>query len=736
MARVEVFQGGRVNIQPGTDARQRAADFGPGALAAGLSAAGDGLGKVADKVDALEDVQATVEADRLDLQHLEVERALASQLRQAKGENAGPAAQQLTRDLRKQTDAILSKASPRARMKLAPTINRRLGEAAERFDTYGHGEMVKAFDANSAALINAEVEKLADNDDEAQVVTGLAKVDELVRKRGAFFGMGADQVQGEIERQRSQVYRSRALKLASGEAGSATSALEYAKQHRGALTDDDYNAILSSYSRTAMEEKAMLMTYGQDAPSNEVVVGVGDSGNRLDPKAYFRNWMTSPSAEGTAYAIDNNGYGVKFGFNQKSNPDIDVKSLTMDQASSRFANNHWKRAGAGDLPPALAAVHMDTFFLNERKAMQFLKDSGGDVNRYIELRRGFLNGLARANPAKYPGAVWERRTKALVEYANGLGAGQQIPGVAIGPDTDLSAYRDRIMRDPTIGLTMKTLMVGALEQRRGALQQERSIKERAAGDTLAEAALALGEKFTDPKQLPQGAWMAASVETRAALTNQAKGNLEGRDPSIEDLQYIEYVKVTNPEKFASRAFTQELMKRGVPLNKLREVAGEQGKVAGELVNKKVDTISSGALWAVAKPMFEASGVFLESIEENRTGAAGEKAKLAERMEDERRKLKAVGFLSDLHRRWALANPGKTADEATIRQWVGYALRQTRNGRGFELDDRQFYDRIPAAERQRAMQALMRVHPNWSKLPIDQRIADVVAMVRERAATGR
>lgn len=150
---------------------------------------------------------------------------------------------------------------------------------------------------------------------------------------------------------------------------------------------------------------------------------------KLDPQEFFKNFVAVH--EGSKMVTDSNGAKVKYGINAEFNPGVDIAGLTLGKAADHFEANQWKRSGADKLPPALAAVHADTFFLNEKKAGEILKAANGDVGKYIELRRTFLNGLATKNPAKFGKYKdgWEKRTSDLAAYAAKLGGGVSGPAV-------------------------------------------------------------------------------------------------------------------------------------------------------------------------------------------------------------------------------------------------------------------------------------------------------------------
>ena len=130
-------------------------------------------------------------------------------------------------------------------------------------------------------------------------------------------------------------------------------------------------------------------------------------------------------AEGGYAANDGNGAPVNFGINQKSNPDVNVAQLTPEQAKQITYERYWKPSGADQLPPGLAEVQADTAFnMGLGAANDLLQKSGGDVNRYLQLREQRYRAIAQANPDKAKFLpTWLERNQQLAAYVGG-GAGQ------------------------------------------------------------------------------------------------------------------------------------------------------------------------------------------------------------------------------------------------------------------------------------------------------------------------
>lgn len=666
MPRISVFQGGLVQRDDPRVVPFRPANFGDSGLGEGLERLGGAMADATQKIDEIEDVKAKVEANRLAIERDELERQISRRVKETLGEGAESEAEKGAQELDKAAQDILGRASPRAKMLLEPTFARSNGIAKDNYLDHGFREKVTAFDTSSQARADSVLETAADEEDEAKAVARLVDVKAINEERARFFGRGKDWLDSEDRKYVSQFYKSRALKLAVGVQGSAYNAIEYANRNREFLSDGDYNSILTSFHDNALDEAAVLDIDG--APPPTTAVTPTDDGRRLDPVAFFKAFV-SPH-EGSALVTDSNGALVKYGVNAEYHPGENIRGMTESRAAEIFKTKYYEASGADKLPPALAAVHTDTYWLNQRQAAKILKESGGDVDKYIQLRRQFLNGLAAKDPKKYGRYQrgWENRTKALADYANMLGGDGRTAGLAIDAETNLSEFREQTMARTDIGLALKTKLIQRAEARRSDARQERALIEEEAQRSLTQTITALGDKFTDIKQLPQDAWLSASPATRQQFTEMAKSNVENKPLSPEVLRDIGFLQTFSPEKLADPKVLAQLGAKGVPATKLAQLAQQGGQALGTIAGAKATPVERGTLESIAREAFEASGYFLWTTEESG------KKKTAERQAEAYQQAQLLQFLGDASQTWALNNPGKKADEATIRGWVGQALR--------------------------------------------------------------
>lgn len=130
---------------------------------------------------------------------------------------------------------------------------------------------------------------------------------------------------------------------------------------------------------------------------------------------------------------------TNFGINQESNPDIDVKNLTQDQARDIIKTRYSDAIGADRMPAGLAAVAVDSAVnMGVHKTQQLLAQSDGDPNTLIQLRRQEYNRLATENPEKYGDklAGWNARLDDLqkelpdIQHPVEPSGGKAIPSIA------------------------------------------------------------------------------------------------------------------------------------------------------------------------------------------------------------------------------------------------------------------------------------------------------------------
>ena len=122
--------------------------------------------------------------------------------------------------------------------------------------------------------------------------------------------------------------------------------------------------------------------------------------------------------EGRGLVRDDAGAGPsKFGINKRANPDVDVENLDEGTARKLYKERYWDKIGASELPENIRPLAYDTSVLmGPGRAKEFLQASGGDPEKFMEMRRSFLHNLVEQNPAKYGkyAKSWENRNNELM----------------------------------------------------------------------------------------------------------------------------------------------------------------------------------------------------------------------------------------------------------------------------------------------------------------------------------
>lgn len=95
---------------------------------------------------------------------------------------------------------------------------------------------------------------------------------------------------------------------------------------------------------------------------------------------------------------DVNGAPVNFGINAKFNPGVDVPHLTKAGATDIYKSKYWAKSGAATLDPAMQTPYFDTYVISPKRAQQFLAASGGDPNKFMDLREAWQAGEAQQHP--------------------------------------------------------------------------------------------------------------------------------------------------------------------------------------------------------------------------------------------------------------------------------------------------------------------------------------------------
>ena len=131
--------------------------------------------------------------------------------------------------------------------------------------------------------------------------------------------------------------------------------------------------------------------------------------------------------EGSTLVVDSNGALTKYGINQKFHPNVDVRTLTAEQAQKIRHDEYWAPI-SGDLlaskDPKIAMMAYDTAILaGVDLAKKQILQAGGDPTKMYQDRVDFLKSIAAKDPKKAAYIDnWMSRTNDLAK-ASGITPG-------------------------------------------------------------------------------------------------------------------------------------------------------------------------------------------------------------------------------------------------------------------------------------------------------------------------
>jgi hypothetical protein len=222
------------------------------------------------------------------------------------------------------------------------------------------------------------------------------------------------------------------------------------------VTDDNTGNVIGNYTGTKFQAVGPDQTLYQIGGDNGAPGGQGNPQQPSGFDAHYANFVAPH--EGGYTASDGNGAPANYGINQKANPDLNVAQLTPEQAKQVYRDRYWTPSGADKLPPALQAIQFDTAVnMGVGTAKQLLDQSGGDPQKYLQLRAQRYQQIAQANPSKASSLpVWLQRNNDLAQYVSTLGTASQGQGqggpraVAQGP---MAASMQAVSQGAGAGLT-------------------------------------------------------------------------------------------------------------------------------------------------------------------------------------------------------------------------------------------------------------------------------------------
>jgi hypothetical protein len=115
------------------------------------------------------------------------------------------------------------------------------------------------------------------------------------------------------------------------------------------------------------------------------------------------------------------GGETKYGIAKASHPNVDIANLTREQATQIYYKEYWLPIGGDALPQPIALVVFDSAVnVGVTRALQWLDESGGNVDTYLSLRQQYYEDLASANPRLDQFLTgWTARVQSLADTVRG-----------------------------------------------------------------------------------------------------------------------------------------------------------------------------------------------------------------------------------------------------------------------------------------------------------------------------
>lgn len=241
--------------------------------------------------------------------------------------------------------------------------------------------------------------------------------------------------------------------------------------------------------------------------------------------------------EGGFAANDGNtGAPVNFGINQRANPDIDVKNLTRERAIEIYRTRYWDTIGGDNLPPELQGTALDAS-VNQGpgNARRWLRESGGDVQRFNELRREHYERLlARPEFARFRRA-WMGRLASYENQASvqtGPGSAASVPG-ATPSAPGSAAGHGGVIELPDAPESFLALPYEQRERLRveaeGRMRQNTAVASQQLTNRVQDAAAMARDGIPDPQPLTPDVFAAMGANGPAAFAEYQRGQTMAGD---------------------------------------------------------------------------------------------------------------------------------------------------------------------------------------------------------------
>lgn len=138
------------------------------------------------------------------------------------------------------------------------------------------------------------------------------------------------------------------------------------------------------------------------------------------------------------------GGETNFGISSVNNPDVDVKTLTPEEATAVYKARYWDAINADSLPPAIREIAFDAAVQHgPGTAKNLIRMSGGDPQRLLAERKKLYDAIVANNPSQrefYDG--WMNRLAGLAAKIAGGVVSSANAASATGPVGDVSGIAE------------------------------------------------------------------------------------------------------------------------------------------------------------------------------------------------------------------------------------------------------------------------------------------------------
>jgi lysozyme family protein len=112
---------------------------------------------------------------------------------------------------------------------------------------------------------------------------------------------------------------------------------------------------------------------------------------------------------------DDPGGATRFGIDQRSHPNVDIKNLTAEKAMEIYWNEYWIKCACDDFPWPFSFVFFNCCVnCGIGRATKILKISGKNSDKFLDEQEAFYKRLAEARPSSKKFLKgWLNRTKDL-----------------------------------------------------------------------------------------------------------------------------------------------------------------------------------------------------------------------------------------------------------------------------------------------------------------------------------